>query len=537
MQCPLLGWALVLCAGCGLGVAFPHEGASTAAALLLACVAGLALCHKKFAGRTWLLLPLVWLTALAAAMALGARTGRMKTREIAFLETHKSSGLTVEGWISSLHYGKSPAGYPRYEMTLEDLTIASAEGGRLPVNVMRFEMRCVFNAETPAVQPGEYWRFQLHPSRGIYNARSDHMRPFIVASGNMENAVRLEKKSHPLQRRLIRARQSVAERLNLGVSPEHAPEVAIVRALLLGLRGGIPREVREMFRYSGTAHLFAISGLVVGMFAAMMIALLRFTRLRYARWGLVLIPGVLFFGMMTGAAPSAMRACLMLSIYWLVPFFGVRVSALSALAGAAVLLVGTNPVNVLDTGFWLSFTVTAGLIVFTQLLLRVIVWVRRGCAEGMSEVERLARRNTPAWRLHLRNGFESLCAVSLTAWLMAMPLSVYVFNYIVPGGVLANLLIVPLTFCVVCLAGLSLVVGLVWTQGAICVNLVMIALVRVMRGVATLFAIPPVGAMEAQWPWGFAGLLGVYLFLGFAGFWLHLHFARDEVENDNYNIL
>ncbi len=524
MQCPLLGWATIVCMGCGLGVLFPHSPVYAVAALCLIVVAGLCLCHAKFRHNAWMP-ALVWTAVLACAMTLGARVGEMKADELAFLHAREKEVLTVEGWVASVQEGMSQRGSKRLEMTLRDVTVTGTDGARRTLRATRVEMRCYVNRhDAEAFQPGEWWRFETSNPRGLYFFDAGPMRPLVIASGGFSQAARLNQRGRGIARGLARVRRNVAERLAWGISPERATEVALVRAMLLGVREEIPRAVRGFFKYSGTSHIFAVSGLAVGMVVAMMMGVLRFTRLRFDRWGLVLIPGILCYGLLTGAAPSAMRACLMLTVYWLVPLFGVRVSAISVVSGTAVALIGVHPLNVLDIGFWMSFTVAAGLIVFVRLTQRAIAWLMQNREEEM-----LVART---WRQQLRVGFHSLCAVSFTAWAMATPISMFIFGQFVPAGMMANMVIVPLTFLVVCCAGVSLTVGLVWHQGAVWVNDVMIALVRVMRGAATFFAVPPLGALEVEWPFGLGGLLGIYLALGLLGYVLHARLAaksRDEL--------
>ena len=521
MQCPLAGWAIIICAGCGLGALFPNERAYAAAALVLLLVASLALCHQKIRARTFWL---AWLAAFAVATTLGARVGDAKKRELAFVETHRRDTI-VEGWISAVREGKSSAGNDRHELTLQDITLISPDGTRMPLSVARLEMRCYSDIPGADFQPGEWWRFSASRNPWLAVSGEPKMRPRLTASGNFSQAERMDCNSAAFMRGLMRLRKNVASRLGLGVAPERAPEAAIVCALLLGLREDIPSDTRGFFRYSGTGHLFAISGLVVGMVALMMAWPLRFTRLRYDRWGLVLIPGILFYGALTGAAPSAVRACLMLTVYWLVPLFGVRVSALSAISAAAVLLVGFEPANILDMGFWLSFTVTAGLIVFTRHAQKFFEWLFIG--RENADVAKLLSRHEPAWRKWLRRHIAALAAVSLTAWVMAAPVGIYFFEQFVPGGMLANMVIVPLVFFVVCLAGASLALGLVWTQGAALLNNAMVSLVQVMHGGAVVFAAQPLGAYAVKWPFGIAGLVCAYLALAVFGFWLHARFAQD----------
>ena len=531
MQCPLAGWALVLCAGCGTGVFFPRPGIYAATALALVLVASAGLCHKRLRNRVWVLVA-VWLAVFFAGMATGSRAGLAGIREREFLEANKRD-LWVEGWVQEVREGESSNGNKRHEMKLGDVSVLNGAGERCALRVARLEMRCRVDRSAAEPRTGEFWRFKVARSQGLFWPRKERMRTTVVASGDMDQAVLAGREPARLKCWLARARKNVSDRLGWGIGPEREEEVAIARGLLLGLRGDIPGEVRGFFKHSDTGHLFAVSGLMVGMVAALMMGALRFTRLRLDHWGLVLVPGILFYGMMTGAAPSAMRACLMLTVYWVAPLLGMRVGAFSALSATAVILLAADPVNVVDAGFWLSFIVTAGLVAFTQPVMRGVAWLRRGGDAAAAEVEKLRklRKREPVLRQWAVKWFDSSFAVSFTAWLVAAPIGAYLLEQWVPAGVLANMAIVSLTFLVVCVAGLSLGVGLFWTQGAEWVNHVVVALARCMRGLATFFAIKPLGAMEVEWPFKLAGLVGVYVLVALAGVWLHAWLATKNEDD------
>jgi len=61
-------------------------------------------------------------------------------------------------------------------------------------------------------------------------------------------------------------RRELPEGIQAGLPEPHS---ALAQALLLGLRGQPPPEVKEYFKRTGAAHLLAISGLHVGILLAM----------------------------------------------------------------------------------------------------------------------------------------------------------------------------------------------------------------------------------------------------------------------------
>jgi hypothetical protein len=66
----------------------------------------------------------------------------------------------------------------------------------------------------------------------------------------------------PLLAAVYRVRSRLAGSIQRSI-PE--PQASLAQALLLGAREGVPRDVTQAFRDTGTSHLLAISGLPVGV--------------------------------------------------------------------------------------------------------------------------------------------------------------------------------------------------------------------------------------------------------------------------------
>jgi len=129
-----------------------------------------------------------------------------------------------------------------------------------------------------------------------------------------------------------------------------------------GINEYLPTSLRTSFLRSGTVHIFAISGLHVGIF--LQISLILFKSL-----GLGLKPRFILcafctigYATLTGLSPSSIRALLMalLAIYATLRFRPVSALYTVALAGSAALLA--NPLLVLHTGFLFSYSVVLILV-------------------------------------------------------------------------------------------------------------------------------------------------------------------------------
>ena len=153
----------------------------------------------------------------------------------------------------------------------------------------------------------------------------------------------------------------------LGKLLPEGDELAVLRALSIGDKGSLPRDLRAAYRESGAMHLLALSGLHVGLIYALLAWLLkplgghRFARL--LRCGLIL--GALWcYALVTGLTASITRAVLMITFYEGSGLISGDRDALAALAGSAFLLMLLRPEAPRDIGFQLSYTAVLSILLF-----------------------------------------------------------------------------------------------------------------------------------------------------------------------------
>lgn len=320
----------------------------------------------------------------------------------------------------------------------------------------------------------------------------------------------------------LRGRAAAAEYLSLGIA-EHEDAVGLLRALLLGDRARIGQGDRETFYATGAWHVFAISGLHVGILVLLMVGVLRMTGLSRERWIFFLVPALAAYVWATGARPSAVRAGLMAGIYFLAPAWGRKSDPLSSLALTAGLILAVTPAELFDLGFVFSFVVVAGLMalypLFNGWLLRLLR--RDACDFSLPEMK------PKGWKgaaLALReDGVRALCslaALSVAAWIASAPLTSYCFGRLTPVALIANLLAVPLVFLIVLTGGLSLTLGMILPVMANIFNHANLALIAALtQGLNALRAIP--GGHIEGWHISFGGLAAWYGLWLVVALWVH----------------
>jgi len=139
-----------------------------------------------------------------------------------------------------------------------------------------------------------------------------------------------------------------------------------VLSLLLGDRRLLAPDVRDALRLTGTYHLLAISGLHVFIVMFLVLRVPLPAKIRLPARLLFLVGFVL----LTGARPSVMRAGLMFSLGLLLEACGRSPKALNTLGWTALILLGLDPVLIMDVGFQLSCVSVLAILTWGELLSR-----------------------------------------------------------------------------------------------------------------------------------------------------------------------
>lgn len=237
--------------------------------------------------------------------------------------------------------------------------------------------------QRPSFKPGDYYRFELSLKPPHSNANGVGFdrerwlfRHGIDAIGSIRSWQKLEPGHINLTQRIKVSinqwRYRVSELLDLDIQDERTN--ALLHALSIGDKSRFEPIDYHLFQTTGTAHLIAISGLHIGMVAAIGAALgwLMFWLLPQQRLprpllqvivGLCLATG---YAALAGFSVSTQRALIMLAVYGWFKWRRRTAYAWDVWSLSLLLVLLLDPLNVLDSGFWLSFWAVAVLILAFQ---------------------------------------------------------------------------------------------------------------------------------------------------------------------------
>lgn len=207
-------------------------------------------------------------------------------------------------------------------------------------------------------------------------------------------------------------RRDFSRRAALGIETD-GEIVRLNRAILLGERANLPAHLRRTFVESGTIHVFAISGLHVMAVVRVLMIVLRVLWVPRRFVGTAAVPILWGYVALIGFPPSAVRAAVMASLTCLAPLVRRRPDGVVAWSLTFLGVYLVRPAMIADVGCGLSFAVMLAILVACDRL--------RDCPEGLKKT----------------------LAVTVVAWAAGVPIAAHVFGRVTPGGILANLALIP----------------------------------------------------------------------------------------------
>ena len=259
------------------------------------------------------------------------------------------------------------------------------------------------------------------------------------------------------QRTADTCRHWMERTLRLGISED--PVVCdLLAGMVLGVVTDVPDSLQEEFRNTGTFHLFAVSGLHVGMVGAILWQILKLARVGRQQAVFVIIPALFFYALLTGWRPGSVRAAVMSGIFLAGMASSRPPVPFNSLCAAAFFILVQSTNEIFNPGFHFSFFVVSAILLFAQ---PIHAWIRGHCHPD-SFVPRQLWTRAQKWAAAAGEELGGLASVSISAWLGSLPMTVAYFHMISLSALPANLVIVPLAFLIMITAFLALGGGIFW---------------------------------------------------------------------------
>lgn len=221
---------------------------------------------------------------------------------------------------------------------------------------------------------------------------------------------------------LQKTRETIIDNFKIhGVSSE---ALEILKALLIGQKQEVQKELLEQYSKAGAVHILAISGLHIGILLFFFKAVFSpFQRLKHGNLiQLALIITLLWiYALLAGMSPSVVRAVTMFSFVGIGMYMKRATNVFNTITASMLILLVFKPNFLFEVGFQLSYSA-----VFA------IVWIQPLFAKWYSPKNKILKY------------FYEIFTVSIAAQLGVFPLSVYYFHQFPSLFFITNLVVIPM---------------------------------------------------------------------------------------------
>lgn len=234
-------------------------------------------------------------------------------------------------------------------------------------------------AHLPALHPGSMIGFNNKPldivnrpeSRGFDFAGYMALQQVFHQVRLQDDEIAIIKRTASSESLIISIRQNI-----LGILDNHftGEERALAKALLVGYRGELEKDLVTAYTNTGVIHIIAISGMHLGIIYAVLIMILKPLAAGKTPRVLInlLIMTVLWvFSFICGASPSVTRSAVMFSSILVGKSIGAENNTGNAVASSAFLLLCFDPLLLWDLGFQLSYAAVASLLIYNRAIVRI----------------------------------------------------------------------------------------------------------------------------------------------------------------------
>jgi competence protein ComEC len=455
---PAIPLLLAMISGIAAGVWFPGYGIWMVIAASLCMAALIVLIRKKKTARV---VPMMLLFALGnLSIQPWAAPGFPDHHIIHFTGSRfwTITGVVTESNAGRLHRQRCILHTQKLERSGKTINVK----GRIRLTV---------SGDDPKLSKGDriVFKGRIAPIRNFNNPGGFDYRRYMAFKNVWGSAyvqgdklIRIEKKTEKgFGAVLANARGRISHLIDrLG---EHE-QTGVLKALIVGDRTGISVELKKAFNRVGAGHLLAISGLHVGIIAAVSFFIFKwilshigfFLTHAWTKKGAVLLSAVpvIIYGLLSGMSPSTQRAVIMVMVFLAAFLFEREHDLINAVAIAALLILIMNPPSIFSISFQLSFAA----------VLAIIYGISKIPPTWPANQNQTGQQKWKNFIIKLYYFFmTSFFAVAGT-----LPIVMYYFNQVSLVGLPANIIFIPLIgFVVVPLGILAVFVSLFTTSGAL----------------------------------------------------------------------
>lgn len=260
-------------------------------------------------------------------------------------------------------------------------------------------------------------------SDGLYHYHTLSERDYLTAFAD-EKTITVHSSHRPWFIIFSELKENTEKRFFNNLPSEKA---GIVTALITGDKSTFSSELKNSLKYSGAAHIFAVSGMHLSIWTSLFfIFFKRRARSKFLPNAAAML-FVAFYCIFTGFSPSVLRSGIMLLSVFAAKLIKKQADSLNSLGLAGTVLLISNPFLAGNISFLLSFIATFSMIFFTDYIIPEISY----------------KRILPTFIKKRISGVISAFAISLAVIISTIPVTSLFFGYVSLLSPLSSLLMTP----------------------------------------------------------------------------------------------
>jgi len=270
-------------------------------------------------------------------------------------------------------------------------------------------------------------------------------------------------------------------------------ELAVGAALILGKKDLLETATRMAYANTGAMHVLAVSGLHVGLIYIGISFLLGLFPFRSSTWvwikTWIMVAGVWFFALLTGASPSVLRAATMFSFIIVGQAMRHHPSIYNTLAASAFFLLCVQPFMLFEVGFQLSYLAVTGIVYF------------QGKIYGQLYIAN--KLGDYIWKL---------TSVAIAAQIVTLPISLYYFHQFPVYFWLSGLVVIPAALVIMMFAVALFIIAVLVPKLSFIPGVILYTILYLTNGLIFLISKLPGAVLSGIWISPF-GLILLYLMI------------------------
>lgn len=314
-------------------------------------------------------------------------------------------------------YGKIKCYFPK-----ESLSLLPNIG-----DVILFKSK--LNEIEPPIFPNQFDYKQYLASKGIINSVFIPINKFSIVAN--------EQSIYTIAQNL---RQSIINQFEKAGLNDN--ELDILSALFLGHKQSLSKETKTSYTDAGAMHVLAVSGLHVGIILYLLTYLFDFVfgKSKKSKLKVILILLLIWaFALITGLSISVLRSAVMFSFIAIGNLIANKINIYNSIAASAFVILLINPNALFDVGFQLSYIAVIGIVYFHPKIYNLFYV-----------------------KYKLLNHIWNITAVSISAQIVTVPLSIYYFHQVPIYALFSNLFVIYFAIVIISL-GIIALATLVYT--------------------------------------------------------------------------